>query len=114
MRWDSRAAANTGALTIPGQTIPGTYRLTVTAEDMAHNIGTQEVQIEVFPRFMFAPGGECPRRDLVRLPAGTGACKMVGLRSNQRTTAGCAMLPSRSSLPPWAQPPPWVNCPVDS
>ena len=49
LRWDARAAANTGALTIPEQTIPGTCKLTVTAEDIAHNIGTQEVQIEVLP-----------------------------------------------------------------
>jgi len=49
LRWDARAAANTGALTIPEQTIPGTYKLTVSAEDIAHNIGTQEVQIEVLP-----------------------------------------------------------------
>jgi len=49
LRWDAKAAANTGALTIPDQTIPGIYKLTVTAEDIAHNIGTQEVQIEVLP-----------------------------------------------------------------
>ena len=49
LRWDAEAAANTGDLTIPGQTIPGMYKLTVTAEDIAHNIGTQEVQIEVLP-----------------------------------------------------------------
>jgi Ca-activated chloride channel family protein len=49
LRWDAKAGANTGALTIPEQTIPGTYKLTVTAEDLAHNIGTQEVQIEVLP-----------------------------------------------------------------
>jgi len=49
LRWDAKAAANTGALTIPEQTIPGTYKLTVTAEDIAHNIGTQEVPIEVLP-----------------------------------------------------------------
>ena len=48
-RWDPQAAANTGELVIPEQTIPGTYKLTVTAEDIAHNIGTQEVQIEVLP-----------------------------------------------------------------
>ena len=40
---------NTGELIIPGETIPGTYKLTVTAEDIAHNIGTQEVQIEILP-----------------------------------------------------------------
>ncbi|HTT20819.1 MAG TPA: VIT and VWA domain-containing protein [Candidatus Sulfotelmatobacter sp.] len=49
LRWDSNSRASTGALTIPEQMIPGTYKLTVTAEDMAHNIGTQEVQIEVLP-----------------------------------------------------------------
>ena len=49
LRWDPSAAANTGALMIPEQQIPGTYKLTVTAEDIAHNIGTQEVQIEVLP-----------------------------------------------------------------
>jgi Ca-activated chloride channel homolog len=49
LRWDAKAAANTGVLMIPEQTIPGTYKLTVTAEDIAHNIGTQEVQLEVLP-----------------------------------------------------------------
>jgi len=49
LRWNAKTAANTGVLTIPDQAIPGTYKLTVTAEDIAHNIGTQEVQIEVLP-----------------------------------------------------------------
>lgn len=49
LHWDPRAAANTGSLIIPEETVPGTYKLTVTAEDIAHNIGTQEVQIEVLP-----------------------------------------------------------------
>jgi Ca-activated chloride channel homolog len=49
LRWNVRAAANTGELIIPEQTIPGAYKLTVTAEDIAHNIGTGEVQIEVLP-----------------------------------------------------------------
>jgi Ca-activated chloride channel family protein len=49
LRWDASASSNTGVLTMPEETIPGTYRLTVTAEDIAHNIGTQEVQIEVLP-----------------------------------------------------------------
>jgi Ca-activated chloride channel homolog len=49
LRWDGKASTNTGTLTIPDQAIPGTYKLTVTAEDLAHNIGTQEVQIEVLP-----------------------------------------------------------------
>ena len=49
LRWDSTASANTGILRIPEETIPGNYKLTVTAENVAHNIGTQEVQIEVLP-----------------------------------------------------------------
>src|SRR6201987_3300202 len=49
LRWDAKSGVNTGALTIPDQMIPGTYKLTVTAEDIAHNIGTQEVQVEVLP-----------------------------------------------------------------
>jgi len=49
LKWNAQSAANTGDLTIPDQMIPGTYKLTVTGEDIAHNIGTQEVQIEVLP-----------------------------------------------------------------
>jgi Ca-activated chloride channel homolog len=49
LNWDARAGTNAGQLVIPEQTVPGTYKLTVTAEDIAHNIGTQEVQIEVLP-----------------------------------------------------------------
>jgi len=49
LRWDQHARVNTGQLLIPDQMIPGTYTLTVTAEDIAHNIGTQEVRIEVLP-----------------------------------------------------------------
>jgi Ca-activated chloride channel family protein len=49
LRWNQQASANTGALQIPSDLPAGTYRLTVIAEDVAHNIGTQEVQIEVLP-----------------------------------------------------------------
>jgi len=49
LNWNARAGINTGQLFIPGQTIPGLYKLTVTGEDIAHNIGTQEVQIEILP-----------------------------------------------------------------
>jgi Ca-activated chloride channel family protein len=49
LRWDAKARASTGELVIPEQTIPGNYKLTVTAEDLAHNIGTQEVRLEVLP-----------------------------------------------------------------
>jgi Ca-activated chloride channel family protein len=49
LNWDARAGINAGSLVIPEQTVPGNYKLTVTAEDIAHNIGTQEVQIEILP-----------------------------------------------------------------
>jgi Ca-activated chloride channel family protein len=49
LHWDSDARASTGELQVPAGFSPGTYRLIVTAEDMAHNIGSQEVQIEVLP-----------------------------------------------------------------
>jgi Ca-activated chloride channel homolog len=49
LRWDAKAGANAGALQIPEQMIPGTYRLTVTAEDIAHNMGSQGVEIEIVP-----------------------------------------------------------------
>ena len=49
LRWDPHASASTGEVVVPAETIPGTYKLTITAEDIAHNIGTQEVQIEVLP-----------------------------------------------------------------
>jgi Ca-activated chloride channel family protein len=49
LRWNPKAASNTGDLQIPSDLAAGTYALTVIAEDVAHNIGTQEVQIEVLP-----------------------------------------------------------------
>jgi Ca-activated chloride channel family protein len=49
LHWNPDELASTGDLPIPDELSPGSYRLTVTAEDMAHNIGAQEVQIEVLP-----------------------------------------------------------------
>jgi len=49
LRWDSQVKANTGAIAIPSDLPAGSYRLSVTAEDIAHNTGSQEVQIEVLP-----------------------------------------------------------------
>jgi Ca-activated chloride channel homolog len=49
LRWNPAAATNTGVLTIPPSLPPGEYKLTVTAEDIAHNLGTEEVPIEVLP-----------------------------------------------------------------
>jgi len=49
LRWDARAGTNTGVLAIPSDLPIGRYTLTVTAEDIAHNLGSQEVPIDVLP-----------------------------------------------------------------
>jgi Ca-activated chloride channel family protein len=49
LRWNPKANSNTGDLQIPSDLAAGTYALTVIAEDVAHNIGTGEVRIEVLP-----------------------------------------------------------------
>ena len=49
LHWNPRALSNTGTLVIPPNLAVGRYALTVTAEDIAHNLATQEVQIDVLP-----------------------------------------------------------------
>lgn len=49
LHWTSGAGASTGELRVPSTLAPGVYTLAVTAEDIAHNVGTQEVRIEVVP-----------------------------------------------------------------
>ncbi len=49
IRWNPQMSVNTGDLLIPDHLAAGRYKLTVTAEDFAHNIGTQEVSLEVVP-----------------------------------------------------------------
>lgn len=49
LRWNEAAKSNTGAFVIPAHLPAGRYNLTVTAEDFAHNMGRQEVSIEVLP-----------------------------------------------------------------
>ncbi len=49
LRWNPRVLASTGTLNIPADFAIGRYTLTVTAEDVAHNLGSQEVQIDVIP-----------------------------------------------------------------
>lgn len=49
LRWNPSALSSTGQLRIPDSLAPGTYILSVTAEDIAHNIGSQEVKIEIIP-----------------------------------------------------------------
>jgi Ca-activated chloride channel homolog len=49
LRWNRQAGASTGQMLVPPELAAGAHRLTVIAEDMAHNIGTQEVQLEILP-----------------------------------------------------------------
>ena len=49
LHWNARALASTGTLAIPAGLPIGRYTLTVTAEDIAHNLGTEEVQVDVIP-----------------------------------------------------------------
>ena len=49
LHWNAETGANTGRLMIPASLPSGKYKLTVTAEDFAHNIGSGEVEIEILP-----------------------------------------------------------------
>lgn len=49
MRWNPSMSSNTGEVFVPAFLAAGRYNITVTAEDFAHNIGTEEVSIEVVP-----------------------------------------------------------------
>jgi Ca-activated chloride channel family protein len=49
LRWNSREAASSGDFVVPAHLPAGRYTLTVTAEDFAHNIGTEEVALEIVP-----------------------------------------------------------------
>jgi hypothetical protein len=49
LTWNQDARANTGNLLVPADLPAGPYTLTVTAEDIAHNIGSQEVSIQILP-----------------------------------------------------------------
>lgn len=48
LTWNGAAKANTGEIVVPRSLAPGRYTLNVTAEDVAHNIGSQEVPVEVW------------------------------------------------------------------
>jgi Ca-activated chloride channel homolog len=49
LRWNAQAGSNVGDLLVPASLPAGKYRVTVTAEDFAHNIGSGEVEIEILP-----------------------------------------------------------------
>ena len=48
LRWNSAAKANTGEIAAPANLPPGRYMVHVTAEDIAHNIGSEEVALEIW------------------------------------------------------------------
>ena len=50
LRWSTQEKTNVGNLRIPSDLAPGRYKLTVSAEDFAHNQTTEEVQIEVIAK----------------------------------------------------------------
>ena len=49
LHWDREQGVSTGQIGLPQALPPGEYVLAVTAEDMAHNLGSAEVHIEVVP-----------------------------------------------------------------
>jgi Ca-activated chloride channel family protein len=49
LTWDAGARSNIGDFRIPDTLPAGQYHLIVSAEDFAHNIGTQEVSLAVLP-----------------------------------------------------------------
>jgi Ca-activated chloride channel family protein len=49
LRWSDDAKSNTGEFLIPAHLPAGRYSVVVTAEDFAHNLGREEVSIEVLP-----------------------------------------------------------------
>ncbi len=49
LRWNAEMKSNTGRIVIPSHLPAGRYKLTVNAEDFAHNIGTEEVNVDVLP-----------------------------------------------------------------
>ncbi len=49
LRWDAKAAANIGALVVPEGLPAGQYTITITAEDIAHNVASREIKLDVLP-----------------------------------------------------------------
>ncbi|MES2391841.1 MAG: VWA domain-containing protein, partial [Acidobacteriota bacterium] len=49
LRWSDAAKASVGVMRIPETLAAGEYTLSVTAEDVAHNVGSEEVRVEIVP-----------------------------------------------------------------
>jgi Ca-activated chloride channel homolog len=48
LKWSGADKANAGDLAVPADLPPGKYKIQLTAEDIAHNVGTGEVDLEVW------------------------------------------------------------------
>src|SRR5262249_14673047 len=49
LKWNAEMGSNVGEVIVPASLAAGKYKLTVTAEDFAHNVGTGEVEVEILP-----------------------------------------------------------------
>lgn len=49
LRWNAEMGSSVGELMVPATLAAGRYKVTVTAEDFAHNIGSGEVDVEILP-----------------------------------------------------------------
>jgi Ca-activated chloride channel family protein len=49
LRWNAEMGSNAGEMIVPAALPAGRYKLNVTAEDFAHNIGSGEVEVEILP-----------------------------------------------------------------
>jgi Ca-activated chloride channel family protein len=49
LHWNGEQGVSTGQIGLPPGLPAGEYVLTVTAEDVAHNLGSAEVRIEIVP-----------------------------------------------------------------
>ena len=49
LRWNAEMGSNLGEMLVPASLPAGRYKVTVTAEDFAHNIGSGEVDVEILP-----------------------------------------------------------------
>jgi Ca-activated chloride channel family protein len=49
LRWTPAVSLDTGKLPVPADLPAGRYTLVLTAEDIAHNLSTEEVTVDVLP-----------------------------------------------------------------
>jgi Ca-activated chloride channel family protein len=49
LRWNAEMGSNIGNIIVPASMAVGKFKITVTAEDFAHNVGSGEVEVEILP-----------------------------------------------------------------